>query len=233
MEEQVHCEIHSNLEKHFGLTGIWFAVGKAVAVPLVLVSVSEQKNWMCLSQSSSHIPQEKVIVGFTYRGKIFQLEARIGDTDCGNDMLQILFDQNLPQELEKEIEEYLRIDSNAERRRGVRYVVGLKENRWALFGLKSQRQLLLSGRNMIDVVISDVSSHGALVTGEMVPSLVAGKEIVQLQVKFDNPQETIMLPALVVRVDRPISKIAQYALSFIEPVSIRWMKRVDEYAKKF
>ena len=148
-------------------------------------------------------------------------------------MLQILFDQNLPQELEKEIEEYLRIDSNAERRRGIRYVVGLKENRWALFGLKSQRQLLLSGRNMIDVVISDVSSHGALVTGEMVPSLVAGKEIVQLQVKFDNPQETIMLPALVVRVDRPIPKIAQYALSFIEPVSIRWMKRVDEYAKKF
>ena len=228
----MHCEIHSNLEKHFGLTGIWFTVGKAVAVPLVLVSVSEQKNWMCLSQSSSHIPREKVIVGFTYRGKIFQLEARIGDTDCGNDMLQILFDQNLPQELEKEIEEYLRIDSNAERRRGVRYVVGLKENRWALFGLKSQRQLLLSGRNMIDVVISDVSSHGALVTGEMVPSLVAGREIVQLQVKFDNPQETIMLPALVVRVDRPIPKIAQYALSFIEPVSIRWMRRVDEYAMK-
>ena len=229
----MHCEIHSNLEKHFGLTGIWFTVGKAIDVPLVLVSVSEQKNWMCLSQSSSHIPREKVIVGFTYRGKIFQLEARIGDTDCGNDMLQILFDQNLPQELEKEIEEYLRIDSNAERRRGVRYVVGLKENRWALFGLKSQRQLLLSGRNMIDVVISDVSSHGALVTGEMVPSLVAGREIVQLQVKFDNPQETIMLPALVVRVDRPIPKIAQYALSFIEPVSIRWMRRVDEYAKKF
>ena len=113
-----------------------------------------------------------------------------------------------------------------------RYVVGLKENRWALFGLKSQRQLLLSGRNMIDVVISDVSSHGALVTGEMVPSLVAGKEIVQLQVKFDNPQETIMLPALVVRVDRPIPKIAQYALSFIEPVSISWMRRVDEYAMK-
>ena len=228
----MHCEIHSNLEKHFGLTGIWFAVCKAVDVPLVLVSVSEQKNWMCLSQSSSHIPREKVIVGFTYRGKIFQLEARIGDTDCGNDMLQILFDQNLPQELEKEIEEYLRIDSNAERRRGVRYVVGLKENRWALFGLKSQRQLLLSGRNMIDVVISDVSSHGALVTGEMVPSLVAGREIVQLQVKFDNPQETIMLPALVVRVDRPIPKIAQYALSFIEPVSIRWMRRVEEYAMK-
>ena len=228
----MHCEIHSNLEKHFGLTGIWFTVGKAIDVPLVLVSVSEQKNWMCLSQSSSHIPREKVIVGFTYRGKIFQLEARIGDTDCGNDMLQILFDQNLPQELEKEIEEYLRIDSNAERRRGVRYVVGLKENRWALFGLKSQRQLLLSGRNMIDVVISDVSSHGALVTGEMVPSLVAGKEIVQLQVKFDNPQETIMLPALVVRVDRPIPKIAQYALSFIEPVSISWMRRVDEYAMK-
>ena len=228
----MHCEIHSNLEKHFGLTGIWFTVGKAIDVPLVLVSVLEQKNWMCLSQSSSHIPREKVIVGFTYRGKIFQLEARIGDTDCGNDMLQILFDQNLPQELEKEIEEYLRIDSNAERRRGVRYVVGLKENRWALFGLKSQRQLLLSGRNMIDVVISDVSSHGALVTGEMVPSLVAGKEIVQLQVKFDNPQETIMLPALVVRVDRPIPKIAQYALSFIEPVSISWMRRVDEYAMK-
>ena len=228
----MHCEIHSNLENHFGLTGIWFAVGKAVAVPLVLVLVLEQKNWMCLSQSSSHIPREKVIVGFTYRGKIFQLEARIGDTDCGNDMLQILFDQNLPQELEKEIEEYLRIDSNAERRRGVRYVVGLKENRWALFGLKSQRQLLLSGRNMIDVVISDVSSHGALVTGEMVPSLVAGREIVQLQVKFDTPQETIMLPALVVRVDRPIPKIAQYALSFIEPVSIRWMRRVDEDAMK-
>ena len=233
MEEQVHCEIHSNLEKHFDLTGIWFTVGKAIDVPLVLVSVLEQKNWMCLSQSSSHIPREKVIVGFTYREKIFQLEARIGDTDCGNDMLQILFDQNLPQELEKEIEEYLRIDSNAERRRGVRYVVGLKENRWVLFGLKSQRQLLLSGRNMIDVVISDVSSHGALVTGEMVPSLVAGKEIVQLQGEFDKPQETIMLPALVVRVDRPIPKIAQYALSFIEPVSIRWMRRVDEYAKKF
>ena len=66
----------------------------------------------------------------------------------------------------------------------------------------------------------------------MVPSLVAGREIVQLQVKFDTPQETIMLPALVVRVDRPIPKIAQYALSFIEPVSIRWMRRVDEYAMK-
>ena len=137
----MYCEIHSNLEKYFGLTGIWFTVGKAIDVPLVLVSVSDQKTWMCLSQSSSHIPQEKVIVGFTYRGKIFQLEARIGDTDCGNDMLQIFFDQNLPQELEKEIEEYLRIDSNAERRRGFRYVIGLKENRWMLFGLKSQRQL--------------------------------------------------------------------------------------------
>ena len=147
-------------------------------------------------------------------------------------MLQILFDQNLPQELEKEIEEYLRIDSNAERRRGVRYVVGLKENRWALFGLKSQRQLLLSGRNMIDVVISDVSSHGALVTGEMVPSLVAGKEIVNFQVKFVSPQETLILPALVVRIDKPIPKLARYALKFMEPVSISWMRRVDEYAMK-
>lgn len=229
----MHCEIHSNLEKLFGLTGIWFASdGQAIDEPLVLVSVSDQKTWMCLSQSSSHIPQEKVIVGFTYRGKIFQLEARIGDTDCGNDMLQVQFTENLPLELEKEIEEYLRIDSNAERRRGIRYVVGLKENRWALFGLKSQRQLLLASKNMIDVVISDVSSHGALVTGEMVPSLVAGKEIVNFQVKFLNPQETLVLPALVVRIDKPIPKLAQYALSFIEPVSISWMKRVDEYAMK-
>lgn len=228
----MHCEIHSNLEKHFGLTGIWFAVGKAVAVPLVLVSVSEQKNWMCLSQSSSHIPQEKVIVGFTYRGQIHRREARICDTDCGNDMLQILFDQNLPQELEKEIEKYLRIDSNAERRRGVRYVVGLKENRWILFGLQSQRQRLLAGKSMIDVVISDVSSHGTLVTGEVAPSLVAGREIVNFQVKFVSPQETLILPALVVRIDKPIPKLARYALNFMEPVSISWMRLVDEYAMK-
>ena len=228
----MHCEIHSNLEKHFGLTGIWFAVGKAVAVPLVIVSVSEQKNWMCLSQSSSHIPQEKVIVGFTYRGQIHRREARICDTDCGNDMLQILFDQNLPQELEKEIEKYLRIDSNAERRRGVRYVVGLKENRWILFGLQSQRQRLLAGKSMIDVVISDVSSHGTLVTGEVAPSLVAGREIVNFQVKFVSPQETLILPALVVRIDKPIPKLARYALNFMEPVSISWMRLVDEYAMK-
>ena len=86
---------------------------------------------------------------------------------------------------------------------------------------------------MIDVVISDVSSHGALVTGLMEPSLVVGREIVNLQVQFLNPQETLVLPALVVRIDRPIPKISQYALKFIEPVSIRWMKRVDGYAKNF
>lgn len=230
-----NCKIHANLEKLFGLSGIWFTTdGHPTAEPLVLVSVFDINKWLCLSvsQSKSQIAKGNVIVGFTYKGKFHQLSAITSDTSCGDGMLQVQF-ESLPLELEKEIEEYLRIDSNAERRRGVRYVVGLKENRWMHFGLKSQRQRFIIGKNMIDVVISDVSSHGSLITGEMIPSLVVGKEIVQLQVKFDNPQETLMLPALVVRVDRPIPKIAQYALSFIEPVSIRWMKRVDEYAKKF
>ena len=228
----MHCEIHSNLEKHFGLTGIWFAVGKAVAVPLVLVSVSDRKTWICLSESRTQIPREKVVIGFTYRGQIHRREARTSDANCGDGMLQVQFAESLPLELEKGIEEYLRIGSNAERRRGIRYVVGLKENRWILFGLQSQRQRLLAGKSMIDVVISDVSSHGTLVTGEAAPSLVAGREIVNFQVKFVSPQETLILPALVVRIDKPIPKLARYALKFMEPVSISWMRRVDEYAMK-
>lgn len=231
-----HCEIHSNLEKLFGLTGIWFAQkGQAIDEPLVLVSVYDKENWLCLSrsQSMSRIAKGNVIVGFTYRGKIHQLEAKTSDTSCGEGRLQVQFIEGLPLELEKEIEEYLRIDSNAERRRGTRYAVGLKENKWSLFGLKSQHQILHHENTMIDVVISDVSSHGALVTGLMEPSLVVGREIVNLQVQFLNPQETLVLPALVVRIDRPIPKISQYALKFIEPVSIRWMKRVDSYAKNF
>ncbi len=231
----VHCEIHSNLEKLFGLTGIWFAEdGQAIDEPLVLVSVSDG-GWLCLSrsQSRSRIVLGNVIVGFTYRGKIYQLEARTSDTSCGDGMLQVQFTESLPVELEKEINEYLRIDSNAERRRGIRYAVGLKENKWILFGLKSQHQILHYENKMIDVVISNVSSHGALVTGLMDASLVVGRAVVNLQVKFLNPQETLILPALVVRIDRPIPTLAQYALKFIDPLSIRWMKRVDSYAKNF
>ena len=229
------CKIHSNLEKLLNLSGMWFtSEGHPTAEPLVLVSVSDINTWLCLSLSSSksQIPKGNVIVGFSYKGIFHQLMARTSDSSCGDGMLQVQFIEPLPLELEKDIEEYLRIDSNAERRRGVRYVVGLKENRWMLFGLKSQRQRFIIGKKMIDVVISDVSSHGTLVTGEAIPSLVVGKEIVNLQVKFVNPQETLILPALVVRVDRPIPKISQYALKFIEPVAIGWMKRVDEYAKK-
>lgn len=230
------CKIHSNLEKLLGITGMWFTEeGHSTAEPLVLVSVSDKNKWLCLShsQSKSQIPKGDVLVGFTYQGNFHQLEARTSDGNCGDGMLQVQFAKALPLELEKKVEEYLRIESNAERRRGVRYVVGLKENRWMLFGLKSQRQHLIMGKRMIDVVISDVSSHGALITGEVIPSVIAGKEIVNLQVKFDNPQETLVLPALVVRVDRPIPKLAQYALKFVEPVSIRWMRRVDEYSKLF
>lgn len=227
----MHCEIHSNLEKHFGLTGIWFAVGKAIDVPLVLVSVSDRKTWICLSESRTQIPLEKVVVGFTYRGQIHRLEARTSGTDSEDGMLRVQFTAGLPPELEKEIEEYLRIGSNAERRRGSRYAVGLRDGRWCLFGLKSQRQRLFFGKRMIDVVVSNVSSHGALVTGEVVSSLVAGREVVSLQVKFLDPHETLVLPALVVRIDRPIPKIAQYALRFVDPVSVAWMRRVDEYAQ--
>ena len=89
-----HCEIHSNLEKLFGLTGIWFAQkGQAIDEPLVLVSVYDKENWLCLSrsQSRSRIVLGNVIVGFTYRGKIYQLEARTSDTSCGDGMLQVQY----------------------------------------------------------------------------------------------------------------------------------------------
>lgn len=51
----MHCKIHSNLEKLFGLTGIWFAEdGQAIDEPLVLVSVSDRGGFVCPDHNQGH-----------------------------------------------------------------------------------------------------------------------------------------------------------------------------------
>ncbi|MBQ7367951.1 MAG: hypothetical protein IJW57_12110 [Spirochaetaceae bacterium] len=222
------CEV--NMERIIGLEGLWLRPeDRTTVMPLVLVEVRGD-GWVCLTQGTY---EGRGTVGFIAEGNSWQVAAAVEADRSRGRAVRLHFLEALPEQVDRMVNDWLQLKGRSERRRGSRYAVGLRDGRWSLFGLRSQRQLLVLGKGVIDVVISDVSSHGALVTGEVVHSLVSGQEIVRLQASFVNPVEPLVLPALVVRSERPIPKLAQYALKFIDPVSVAWMRRVDEYAKNF
>lgn len=220
------CKLLQHMEKILGIDGLFLNIKeKKTSIPLVLVGLNTD-SWDCLSEVEYN---GRGVVHFTHGKESCEINVDVKNTICGT--LNLTFLTKLPGEIEQKQLSWIKLNTGAEQRRGTRYSVGLRDNKWKVFGLQSQRQQLLFGKKRIDVVLSNVSYHGALVTGENVNdlSLVVGKQIVHLCVNFTHPSEAIVLDAIIVRVEKPIPKISQYALSFVNP-STCWMNRVEMYA---
>lgn len=213
------------IERFLGIKNLWLKRERDnLSIPLVLVSVDDD-GWQCICQQ---IERENCYLGFTIKDMVYQFKVKVKEVPQKDKTIKVEFIEQLPRQVTEKQEQLIQINSNAERRRGTRYSIGLKNNKWDIFGLKSPRQHLLLDKKSIEVVLSDVSSHGALVTGQFISYIGIKKSVIHLQVDFKD--ETIVLDAIVVRIDRPITELGRYALSFTTP-SLSWMKRVNEYAQ--
>lgn len=143
---------------------------------------------------------------------------------------RIEFLEALPKFLIKKIRKYNALIKKSNRRSEERYDVGLKK--WQDFLLeRADQRLIISKTENIRCILTNVSFHGALLTGES-SRLKVNESVVYLAMRFTSPMETIIQPAVICRIENRTKELSRYSLKFIEPYSLSWQKRIEAFGER-
>lgn len=146
---------------------------------------------------------------------------------------RIEFLETLPKFLIKKIREYNALIKKSNRRSEERYDVGLKKWKDFLLERADQRliSLIISKTENIRCILTNVSFHGALLTGES-SRLKVNEGVVYLAMRFTSPMETVIQPAVICRIENRTNELSRYSLKFIEPYSLSWQKRIEAFGER-
>lgn len=201
--------------------------GSTMIKPLLF----EKEKWLILAsspiESTGTLTLNTESSSYTYK---VTAEEIFFDEDKTGFYYHIFFNEDIEYQLQQKIQEYNNLAQYIEKRKEQRFEVGIAKT--ALFSLEKERQLLYTDTNeKLRCIINNVSMGGALLTADKA-NLIAGKNIVMLQVRFVHPMQTISLKASIVYVGKLNDTFYRYSLQFIQPVSLEWQQRVSDYSTK-
>ena len=78
------------------------------------------------------------------------------------------------------------------------------------------------------VYLNNVSVHGVMITVSR--TCISNGERIQLLFKFSNPEENLVLPALIVSSNYVADGYQQFSLNLTEPLSFLWQERILRYS---
>jgi len=146
--------------------------------------------------------------------------------------MTFIFKERLPEDIARQIMKVKRISIGSGKRSEQRFEVGLKDGRWRKFGLSSPSVVLSSTKCRAQGIIKNASIHGALLIGER--SFLKSGASAELVCRFN--ESFLKIPATIVNIismDGTGSSYYSYSLSFTEPLSLLWQRKVQEYAEAF
>lgn len=139
----------------------------------------------------------------------------------------IIFTEPLPVELARKIMQMKKTVRSCSRRSEERFDVGIKN--YGKFGFASAVQFLKYRERKIKCMVNNVSVHGAMITSGRAGALQG--ERIQLLFSFENPDEKIILPALVAGIRHASDEYECLSLSLSEPLSFLWQQRILSYSR--
>lgn len=138
----------------------------------------------------------------------------------------IIFTEQLPVSLAQKIMQMKKTVRSCSRRSEERFDVGIKN--YGRFGLSAAVQFLRYRTQKIKCMVNNVSVHGAMVTSGRLGVLQG--ERLHLLFSFSNPDEKLILPALVAGIRHVSDEYECLSLRLSEPLSFLWQQRILRYA---
>lgn len=218
----------TDILKFLGIESLVFEYENGKTSSLVLEYFTDENDFAVFS-SLPLSENGKVRIETFGRNLIFDCETSEIRNSLGE--YKITFSEPLPKAILEKIAEYRALKIIAEKRREERFEVGLKKTDDFFLARPDQYLIYLKDRK-IRCILNNVSFHGALITGET-SALKINENIVQLAVRFVNPIETVLQPAVVARIELCTKELARYSLKFIEPFSTSWQQRVENFSMNF
>lgn len=220
---------YADVLKFLEITNCYFKYSDSAETIIIKPIIIDVSFWIVMA--ANNIPQGGKLVIHT--DEIYALDVETEPymfEDDDTTYVKLCFTQQIPEELQSRITKYTILRQFSEKRKEERYDIGLAN--WELFGLEKAEQKLFHNKNSsIKCIISNISVHGALVTGKAAYIRI-GENVAKLYCTFNNPIDTIMQSALIVRIDKKTSQLYRYSLRFIEPVSLGWQGRFNSYVLK-
>lgn len=134
------------------------------------------------------------------------------------------FTNPLPHAFEDKVMEFENLAQISDKRSEVRYPVGIKS--WKEFGLARPECAFAFAGQVSRGVIADASFHGCLFVGERIS--VGNGSIVSFSADANDGK--IIQKANLVSAENAAKNFFRYRLHFLEPLSIKWVRLVRDFA---
>ena len=158
----------------------------------------------------------------------FLLNARTEPVSLGDfsQCFLIIFTEKIPDFLVQKILHLKKTQRNCTRRSEERYPIGLKN--FGAFGFSSAVQFIKYREQKCQCIVNNVSVHGVMITVSR--TCISNGERIQLLFKFSNPEEKLVLPAIIVSSNYVADGYQQFSLRLTEPLSFLWQERILRYS---
>ena len=158
----------------------------------------------------------------------FLLKARTEAVRIGefSQCFLITFTEWMPDFLVQKILRLKKTQRDCTRRSEERYQIGLKN--YEAFGFASAVQFFKFREQKCQCIVNNVSVHGVMITVSR--TCISNGERILLLFKFSNPEENLVLPALIVSSNYVADGYQQFSLNLTEPLSFLWQERILRYS---
>ena len=176
--------------------------------------------------SSANLEEQKCILKPEFRnGEDFRIVCDIEKNPDEGNCYNCYFDDPLPQPLLVKVSELDTLCKNSNKRCEQRLEIGLEN--WQKFDMVRCDCNFTFNKHTVKTIISNASYHGVLLIGER--SFAQIGELVTFNCAFNDC--AISQKANIINAEIITQTYFKYSLHFIEPVSLYWIKKIDNFQK--
>ena len=176
--------------------------------------------------SSANLEEQKCILKLEFRnGEEFRIVCDIEKNSDEINCFSCYFDDPLPESILVKVSELDTLYQNSNKRSEQRLEIGLEN--WQKFGMVRCDCNFTFNKHTVKTIISNASYHGTLLIGER--SLAQIGELVCFNCAFKDC--AISQKANIINAEFVTQAYFKYSLHFIDPVSLYWIKKIDDFLK--
>lgn len=190
----------------------------------VIIPVKISKTHITVYSSASLVEQKCVLKLEFRNGEDFRIVCDIEKNSDEINCYNCYFDDPLPESILVKVSELDTLFKNCNKRSEQRLEIGLEN--WKKFGMiRCDCNFTFNNKHTIKTIISNASYHGVLLIGER--SFAQIGELVLFNCAFNDC--VVSQKANIINAELITQTYYKYALHFIDPVSLYWVKKIDEF----
>lgn len=205
------------------IKNIYFTDSGGLTSLLRIVNIDDTKTTVI---TDSRLPQNgRLVIDLINDSQNFVIFVSVVKDFSENNTFTLFYEDPLPETFSKKINKLNSIIYRCEKRKFLRYEVGLKN--WKTFGLVKPEVFFMQGSDRVKCIINNASINGVLLTG-LRSHIKIGDKVIFTCSFFDT---YLKQPAVIINASCPASSWFRYSLRFLEPLNINWCNHILDYSE--